>query len=92
MEKRVEALYWLTRRVLEERDPALLPEIDRAEDQIDAGRKRLIENHILRLRQGECSADCSGVFINLVSNLERLGDHLTYIAYTAAGKGDAVVR
>ncbi len=92
MEKRVEDLYGLTRRVLEERDPALLPEIDQAEDQIDAGRKRLIENHIRRLQQGDCSADCSGVFINLVSNLERLGDHLTYIAYTAAGKGDAVVR
>jgi len=92
MEKRVEALYWLTRRVLEEKDPALLAEIDRTEEQLDADRQRLIEGHIRRLEQGDCKADCSGVFINLVSNLERLGDHLTYIAYTAAGKGDAVVR
>lgn len=92
MVKRVEALYQLTRQVLEEKDANLLSRIDEAEDQIDADRKRIIEDHIHRLKEGECKADCSGVFINLVSNLERLGDHLTYIAYTAAGAGDAIVR
>ena len=65
-----------------ERESGLLPRIDQAEDDIDAMRKRLIDRHIERLNQGECRAESSGVFINLVSNLERLGDHLTYIAYT----------
>ncbi len=92
MEKRVETLYYLTRQVLEAKDPALLPKVNDAEDQIDASRKRLIEDHIRRLERGECKPDCSGVFINLVSNLERLGDHLTFVAYTAAGAGDTIVR
>ena len=80
---RVEALYRLTKRIILEKDAGLLPEIDRTEGEIDAFRKRLIDSHIERLNQGACRPENSGVFINLVSNLERLGDHLTYIAYTA---------
>ena len=34
-----------------------------------------------RLENNECSPASSGVFINLVSNLERAGDHLNYIAH-----------
>ncbi len=92
MEGRLEELYGLTRRLLGEKDAALLPEIDRVEEQIDADRKRLIDAHIRRLEQGKCKPDCSGIFINLVSNLERLGDHLTYIAYTAAGVSEELVK
>ena len=65
-----------------EKDAGLLDEVDRVENDIDTLRKRLIESHIERLNQGACSAASSGVFINLVSNLERLGDHLTYIAHS----------
>ena len=52
------------------------------EEEIDGMRKQLINRHIERLNLGECRPESSGIFINLVSNLERLGDHLTYIAYT----------
>lgn len=77
---RVEDLHKLMKRLLLEKETELLPEIDRVEDEIDAFRKRLIESHIRRLNAGECRPESSGIFINLVSNLERLGDHLTYIA------------
>ena len=50
------------------------------EDEIDAMRKRYVEEHIARLNRGECKPENSDVYINLVSNLERLGDHLSYIA------------
>ena len=82
MAGRVEALYELTRQAVLEKDPALLPRVEAVEDEIDALRKELIDGHIRRLNAGECQAESSGVFINLVSNLERLGDHLTYIADT----------
>ena len=81
MVERVEALYSLTKRAVLGQDPALLPQIDRVEEEIDRLRRRLIDNHIQRLNAGACRAESSGVFINLVSNLERLGDHLTYIAH-----------
>ena len=82
MVERVEALYELTKRAVQTREPGLLPQVDQVEDEIDAMRKQLIDHHIERLNQGACRPESSGVFINLVSNLERLGDHLTYIAYT----------
>ena len=81
MTVRIERLYALTRRAVLEKDAHLLAEIDRVEDEIDNLRRQLISRHIDRLNAGECRAESSGVFINLVSNLERLGDHLTYIAY-----------
>ncbi len=89
MEAQVEELYSLTRQLFAQKDAGLLPQIDSLEAGIDASRKRLIESHIQRLDQGKCRPDCSGVFINLVSNLERLGDHLTYMAYTTLGKSEA---
>ena len=79
---RVEELYVLTKEAIVTKDVRLLPRIDRVEDQVDGLRKRLIDSHIQRLNQGACKAESSGVFINLVSNLERMGDHLTYIAHT----------
>lgn len=82
MVERIETLYALTKRAVLDKEVRLLPQIDRVEDEIDDLRKRLIGRHIQRLNQGECQAESSGVFINLVSNLERLGDHLTYIAHT----------
>ena len=81
MAGQVERLYALTRKMILEKDAALLPQIDQVEEGIDGMRKDLIDRHIQRLNRGECRAESSGVFINLVSNLERLGDHLTYIAY-----------
>ena len=83
MVRRIEELYALTKRMILEKDTSLLPQIDEAENEIDAYRKKLIDGHVARLDAGECKPESIGVFINLVSNLERLGDHLTYIAYTA---------
>lgn len=82
MVARIEGLYDLTKSAVLEKKAELLPQVDQMEDEIDALRKRLISSHIQRLNQGECQPKSSGVFINLVSNLERLGDHLTYIAHT----------
>ncbi|MBQ7369381.1 MAG: hypothetical protein IJW58_00230 [Clostridia bacterium] len=52
------------------------------EDDIDAMRKVLVAEHITRLAQGKCRPENNTVFINLVSNLERIGDHLNFIAHS----------
>jgi len=82
MVERLEELYSLTKQAVLEEDPSLLPRIDQVEETVDQLRKELIDHHIKRLDQGACKPESSGVFINMVSNLERLGDHLTYIAQT----------
>ena len=66
----------------ENRYEGMIPEIDRREDEIDSMKKQLVTNHIKRLNEGECAPNSSSVFVNLVGNLERVGDHLTYIAHS----------
>ena len=70
-----------TGKVLMEKNVLLLGEIDEFENKVDQKRKSLIKDHIHRLGSGECRPESSGVFINLVCNLERVGDHLNYIAH-----------
>ena len=57
--------------------------IDIIEDEIDVRRKELVKGHIERLNKGECRAESSSVFINLANNLERVGDHLYFIAQSS---------
>lgn len=63
--------------------PELYRSIDIIEDEIDARRKDLVKGHIERLNKGECRAESSSVFINLANNLERVGDHLYFIAQSS---------
>ena len=50
------------------------------EDGIDNKRTSMVQGHLKRLENGECKPQNSNVFINLVGNLERCGDHLNFIA------------
>ena len=71
-------------KVLLERNLDLIPQVDKLEDEMDDLRSKLVKGHIGRLEKGECSLSSSSVFINLVSNLERAGDHLHVIAHSVA--------
>ena len=57
-----------------------LPVVEQQEEEIDQIRKQLVNQHIERLNQGECNPASNGVFINLVGNIERMADHITFIA------------
>lgn len=50
------------------------------EDEIDAMKEKLRTGHIARLNDGTCSAPSGIIFLDVVSNLERVGDHATNIA------------
>ena len=65
-----------------EKQYSLITRIDELEDEMDSLRSKLVKDHIARLEKGECSLSSSSVFINLVSNLERAGDHLHVIAHS----------
>lgn len=82
MYEKVVKLYDLTKVAILNNDENVLNDIDAIEEDVDGMRKTLLDEHIERLNSGKCKAENSSIFINLVSNLERLGDHLTYIAYT----------
>lgn len=50
------------------------------EDQIDEMERALRKRHIDRLNQGVCQPSSGVVFIDILSNLERVGDHANNIA------------
>lgn len=66
-------------KVMLEKDYSVLDTVVSIEEKIDNMRIDLIDGHIKRLEEGKCKPQSSGVFINLISNLERAGDHLNYI-------------
>lgn len=75
-------LYDATRKTIAERSVAYMQKVDALEEEVDGMRKKLIDEHIDRMNNGQCRAENSSIFINLVSNLERAGDHLSYIAHS----------
>ena len=82
MYEKIKQLYVVSLATFLYRDPASLGEVDALEDEIDRARRELVETHIKRLNEGKCQPQNSGVFINLVGNLERAADHITYIAHS----------
>ncbi|MCX5702279.1 MAG: Na/Pi cotransporter family protein [Candidatus Omnitrophica bacterium] len=50
------------------------------ECQINSLRDRLKDNHVRRLEQGQCKVLSGVVFLDMISNLEKIGDHLTNVA------------
>ena len=39
------------------------------------------------MRRGECNAENNSLFVSLVGNLERVGDHLSLMAHSVAEVG-----
>ncbi|MCT4607359.1 MAG: Na/Pi cotransporter family protein [Marinisporobacter sp.] len=52
------------------------------EGEIDHMEKSLRTSHISRLNKQECSAGAGIIFLDIISNLERIGDHSTKIAFS----------
>ena len=54
--------------------------ISKVEDLIDSYQKDYRERHIQRLYEGKCNAYEGAIFLDLITDLERIGDHSTNIA------------
>ncbi len=82
MYEKITKLYVASLSAFLDKDFSRLKEVDETEDEIDNYRRTLVNKHIKRLNEGKCQPQNSSVFINLVGNLERAADHLTYIAHS----------
>jgi len=56
------------------------------EGEIDELEKRLRKKHIQRLNDGKCGPSAGIVFLDVISNLERIADHASNIAFTVIEK------
>ena len=87
MKNRLSTLYGYVSDMFMNKHVEKLEEANNVEESIDNLRKEMVDNHFDRLNRGECVPNSSGVFVNLVNNLERAADHITYIA---AGVNEAL--
>lgn len=72
----------MTIECLDKRDINLAKQVIDHENEIDNMERRLRKLHIKRLNEGICSGSAGIVFADIVSNLERIGDHASNIAET----------
>ncbi len=55
------------------------------ENSIDSLRENMRQGHIARIRSGQCGLDQGLIFINLLTNCEKIGDYCYNIAEAVAG-------
>ena len=60
-------------------------EADSLENTIDHMRENMRQGHISRLRSGDCALDPGLVFIDMLTNFEKIGDYCFNIAEAVAG-------
>lgn len=78
----INSLYDYSITAFDDRNLALLDKVYDVEEAIDDLCAELEHRHIERVKKGECSAQTGSIFLQTVSNLERVGDHITNVAFS----------
>jgi phosphate:Na+ symporter len=73
-------------KALEDNDVIEARSVMLKEEKIDKMERKLRKNHILRINEGNCTGAAGIVFVDIVSNLERIGDHAVNIAEAVIGE------
>jgi phosphate:Na+ symporter len=68
-------------RAFEQEDKELAREVASGDDIIDEEEKRLRKRHIERINTKKCYPGAGVIYLDLLSNLERVADHANNIAY-----------
>jgi len=71
----------LSIRIFESEDYTDLQKLDKLEAGIDLQKVELVDHHVDRLMEGSCDPFSGIIFTNLVTDLERIGDHAENIGY-----------
>jgi phosphate:Na+ symporter len=75
-----------TAEALKKNDPSVAESVLEREHRINLFQEDLKDSHVSRLNSGQCNMISGVVFIDLVDNLEKIGDHLTNVAQGVIGK------
>lgn len=68
--------------VFDNRNIEGLTKIDEIEQKIDDYSEALESKHVERLKVGLCTAETGSVYLQTVSDMERIGDHITNVAFS----------
>ncbi|WP_291315327.1 Na/Pi cotransporter family protein, partial [Desulfuromonas sp.] len=70
---------------LERGDKTILEKAHHMEDTVDSMEETLRNNHISRLNTGECAVLPGLIFIDMLHNFEKIGDHVYNVAQAVVG-------
>lgn len=73
-------------KAIETKDLALAKDVVKKEKEIDNMERELRKKHIKRLNDGTCIGASGVIFVDYISNLERIGDHAVNIAEVVLGE------
>ncbi|WP_432418827.1 Na/Pi cotransporter family protein [Cytobacillus spongiae] len=73
-------------QALDQGDKEAAKTVVEKEEKIDKMERQLRKQHILRLNEGACTGQAGIVFVDIISNLERIGDHAVNIAEAVLGE------
>ncbi|MDZ5470977.1 Na/Pi cotransporter family protein (plasmid) [Bacillus sp. 31A1R] len=73
-------------QALDHKDKDAARHVVEKEDLIDKMERKLRKQHIIRINEGSCSGQAGIVYVDIISNLERIGDHAVNIAEAVLGE------
>jgi phosphate:Na+ symporter len=82
----IEQMFKETEHALENNDIQTAQKVLDREKQIDKLQEEFKESHLDRLNNKKCNLDAGFIFLELVDNLEKIGDRLTNVAQSVIGK------
>ena len=89
---KINTLYDVVIKAFDDRDVSLLESVAKIEEEIDEMSSDLENRHIARVKKGSCTAQTGSIYLQTVSNLERVGDHFTNVAFSIRHYSGAKVK
>ncbi len=80
LQEHIEELFQKTMKAYVNADLDSLNDANAIEEEVDDITDEMCENHIIRLRNGDCTPDVGAQYLSLASDSERIADHFINIA------------
>ncbi len=78
----VNQMFDISIEIFNKKDKSNLEKLHNLEDETDKLTREYEDNHFSRMQSGECAPELSVFYSTVLSELERVGDHLTNIGYS----------
>lgn len=85
VEETLMSMFALVLKAMKDNDKQAAEQALGLEAQLNDMQVELRKNHVRRMAENECTPESGLIFIDLVDNVEKMGDHLTNIAQSVMG-------
>lgn len=85
MQEYLKTMFTLVRKALKTGDKSSAVEALKIENELNIMQVTLRKNHVRRMGENHCTPEAGLIFIDLIDNAEKIGDHLTNIAQSVIG-------